>query len=263
MNGLMTREGSWARVLAVWLFGGMLVGHAAPAPLGAEQVLSQGVERSTSAVAVLEGRELTYSKRSITEQLDDKGEVKKREERCYQVHFKDGLVAMNRADTDEAESGKEEKEEQEEDDDSRAMKRPRGEEKPLVLTDELVNRYEFSVAEPAKVGSRLCYVLDFEPKPGLKGSGLKERFLNRLAGRLYVDPKESEVVRAEVRLSSPLTIMGGLVGALNRFEYEVDRDQIAPGFWFNRRSKSAFEVRKLLISRRYRTQSEWDDIQVK
>ena len=45
-----------------------------------------------------------------------------------------------------------------------------------------------------------------------------------------------------------------------RFTYTLERTPVANGIWFNRASRSDFELRKLMVSRRYRTMTEWESV---
>jgi hypothetical protein len=57
-----------------------------------------------------------------------------------------------------------------------------------------------------------------------------------------------------------VTLWGGVLGALKRFDYNLERERLKDGFWFNRVSSGDFEMRKLFFGKRFRTQSEWNDV---
>src|SRR2546429_7317687 len=85
---------------------------------------------------------------------------------------------------------------------------------------------------------------------------IADRLLNRISGTIWIDAEEFEVARAEIRLRSEVTLLGGVIGSLKKLAYTMTRTRIGDGVWFNTFSSGDFEGRKLLDSMRVKTKSQ-------
>jgi len=118
------------------------------------------------------------------------------------------------------------------------------------LNEALLARFTFTVAGSEDIGGRTAWVLDFQPASDqLPAKDLKDRFVNRTAGRVWIDAREAVVVRATFRLLSPVGVLGGLVGSVKRCEIGVERHRTEAGDWFTRRLEWRLEGRKLFARR--------------
>jgi hypothetical protein len=61
---------------------------------------------------------------------------------------------------------------------------------------------------------REVLVFDFEPNPAYKPRDLYDKFTNKLAGAIWIDPQAKQVVRMEQRLLEPYRWAGGLAASL-------------------------------------------------
>jgi hypothetical protein len=82
-----------------------------------------------------------------------------------------------------------------------------------------------------------------------------DRFLNRLSGTLWIDTDEFEIARADLRLSSEVNVLGGMIGSLKKLAYTMTRTRLGEGIWLNTYSSGDFEGRKLIESMRIKTKS--------
>ncbi len=225
-----------------------------------EEILERMVERSQQADKEHRTRRLTYLKLYVMEEMSDKGKVKSREAKLYEVHLDQGRVAMKLLEVNDAAASLTQVRQdasESSDLDSKEAKAPKGEERSVALTSGLIEQYRFTVAGRDRVNGRLAYELAFEAKDNLPARDMRERFLRALTGRVWVDAEDFDVVRAQVHLRSPVTLWGGVLGALKRFDYSLERVRLEDGTWFNRVSHGDFELRKLIFSRHFRTHSEW------
>lgn len=224
-----------------------------------QELVDRLVERGSQAQGRLDQHQFGYAKRSVLETLDQDGTVKERDEKLYNVYCRDGRMRMTLVEHngEETKAGqKVSRGEKKFDPDD--LKPAKGEERPLVLTKDMLSRFDFELIERTTVADRDSFLLTFKPKSGTKDDAMVDRFLNRLQGKIWIDRQDNEIVRAEIGLRSPVTIFGGIVGAVNRFNYTVERAPLGRGgIWLNRASQGDFEVRKVLVSRRFRTTSEW------
>ena len=124
------------------------------------------------------------------------------------------------------------------------------EESDFPMGDELLTRFSFTIVGREMIDGRPALIIDFEPaKKKLSEKNLKEKFLNKAAGRAWVDEKESVVVKAAVRLTDSVSLIGGIVGAVHKFSYNLLRQRTAEGLWFTLHSDWHVEGREVIVNR--------------
>lgn len=120
--------------------------------------------------------------------------------------------------------------------------------KDFTIDKDLLTHFQFNILRREMLNGRPALVLDFKPvakPPPVKG--LKDHFLNKAAGRLWVDEVESVLVRTDVHLLQAVSIVAGLVGSVNGFRYHFDRERTEDGLWFTKNVKLHVELRELLV----------------
>lgn len=124
------------------------------------------------------------------------------------------------------------------------------EEADFPMGEELLTRFSFTIVGREIIDGRSALIIDFEPaKKKLSEKNLKEKFLNKAAGRAWVDEKESVVVKAAVRLTDSVSVIGGIVGAVHKFSYNLLRQRTAEGLWFTLHSDWHVEGREVIVNR--------------
>ncbi len=232
------------------------------APLTADEVMKKAVERAQQAKVQKERPAYTYKKATITEELDVAGKVKERKEKLYEVVVDSGLTYLRLVNVNGKNLSPEELKKQEErelrDREKLAQRKTSkgGDDREHFLTRELIAKYDFAVADRKTINGRPAYVLTFQPKPGVPLKQVADRLLNQVAGKLWIDEQEFEIARIEIHLQSEVTLWGGMLASLKRFNFTLGRNRLEDGVWFNTWSKGDFEGRKLLDAARIRTQSE-------
>lgn len=115
----------------------------------------------------------------------------------------------------------------------------------------VLERFQFRYVGPDLCAGRPVWVLDFEPaEHAPPAHSLPERFLGQTAGRLWIDRADAALVKATFRLTTPIRVVGGLVGALKRCEVALEKEQTPDGLWYMRRLDWQLEGRKLFTTRR-------------
>ncbi len=262
MNRLLTR-GSALAWAGFFIAMAPLPLNAAAAPLSPEQIVAKAVERS-AAVNKLHARpNYLYDKHTVREDLDRKGALKERTEKRYEVTVDSGmsylkLIQVNGETLSAAEQKKQnEREIEERRKMTDAKPGQKGDERENFLTTELVSRYQFTLLGEKTINGRNAYVLSFQPKSGeLPNHKLTDRFLNQIAGKVWVDAGDFEIARAELHLQSEVALWGGLIGTLRECNYTLERTRLDDGSWFNHFSHGYFEGRKLFEPMAIRTRSE-------
>jgi hypothetical protein len=115
---------------------------------------------------------------------------------------------------------------------------------------ELLERFEFKMIGREPINGRPALILDFAPADRkLPEKSIKDKFINKAAGRVWIDESDFVLVRAEVFLSRPVNVFGGLVGAVKKFSLQFTRHRTPEGLWFSRTTTWHLEGREVLIRR--------------
>lgn len=126
----------------------------------------------------------------------------------------------------------------------------------------LLDRYRFTLEGTEEVNGRPAWALEFEPvDPPLPARDLKERFLNQVAGRVWVDQGDGSTARLELRLTRPVNVVGGLVGAVKACQLLLERERTTDGLWFNAHTHWRLEGRKLLVTTVIVYDEHWSEVQ--
>jgi hypothetical protein len=235
--------------------------QASEVQLTADEVIAKAVKRAQDARAKAT-TDFTYTKITLTEELDAAGKVKERKQRVYQVYFRDGMTRLKLIEVDgHAPDPSDLKKQNENEVNAQKLlgdSRPAGSvNRDNFLTQDLVARYDFTLLGEKVINGRRAYKISFQPKsPALPVHHLVDRLLNRIAGTLWIDADEFEMARAEVYLGSEVNFLGGIAGSLKKLAYTMTRTRVADGVWLSTSSAGDFEGRKLLDSTRIKTRSE-------
>jgi hypothetical protein len=236
-----------------------------PPALSAEEIMKKAVARAQCAAENGRRADYAYTKQVIVEDLDSQGRVTETKEKLFR--FRSGLgsleqVKINGQMVGGARLKKEEERiaRQGQLVDAKTSKRDDHWEK--YLTPELITKYQFTLREGQLINGRPAYLIAFRPRSGeLPVRQMADHLLNHLAGRVWIDEQEFEIVRADISAQTKVTLGGvmDLLGSLSRFSYVLERIRLEDGTWFNRRAKGDFEGRKLLDNTHVKTRSETSD----
>ena len=120
----------------------------------------------------------------------------------------------------------------------------------FALTDELLNRFKFTLVGREKLQDRPVLVIDFHPRGGnLPENGIKDKFINKAAGRVWVDEEDYALVKADLYLTKRVNVFGGLIGAVWEFTFQCLRERTEEGYWFVRNSGWHLEGRQVFLTR--------------
>jgi hypothetical protein len=128
-------------------------------------------------------------------------------------------------------------------------------------TEALIQRFDFHLERRETVNDRVSWVLRFQPKdPPVPARNLKERFVNAVAGRVWVDVEEHVPVKMEMRLLHEVGVIGGLVGNVRHCEVRFDRRRTPEGLWFTPTFSWRLQGRTLFASKNMTHQEEKFDL---
>jgi len=121
--------------------------------------------------------------------------------------------------------------------------------KDYSLTN-LLSRFQFSLVGQDIVNGRATAIVDFKPGAGkLPVHSYKDYFINKAAGRVWVDLEDYAIARAELRLTEKVNVLGGLAGAVWKFTYSLSRERTSEGLWFSRNVDWHLEGREVIFNR--------------
>jgi hypothetical protein len=239
----------------------------AQTPLSADDIIAKAVQRAESPIAREARPPYRYTKHTVTDELDSQGHLKDRHEKLYEVRVESGLSSLKLIQLNGQDLSADEQKKQDAQDLAARQKladgKPgkKGDERENFLTAELVAKYKFRLIRELPINGRATYELAFEPLPNLSENHLVDRFLNQVAGTVWIDAQEFEIARAEIHLQGEVTLWGGMIGTLTQCSYTLSRVRQPDGTWFNGLSSGFFQGRKLLEPMLIRTRSEATDFQ--
>lgn len=235
----------------------LLAQTAAPPLPPVETVLKRVTERSKQENDNDRAfnQQFSYTQTKVTEYLNAGGEVKKRDEK-QSVHTPAAVpatapVAAKRPQTAVAKPVVKNAQDDAPVSDTHSNVRGKAfEKKDFLLNDELLSRFQFTLAGRELVNGRSALILDFKPlNKKLPERNLKDRFINKAAGRVWVDEADYALAKADLHLSDKVNVLGGLVGSVWGFKYGFERERTADGLWFTRNVNWHLEGREVFFRR--------------
>lgn len=238
-----------------------------PTPVSVEDLIPRVVARAKSDAAAAPRYDFTRTKTTTTYRASD--EIVSREERVYKTTTRAGkwhshLVSLNgmpaptravsspeRSDAKpRAKNGKEERD------------RTGGGDSILSqIGDDVVKRFEFTLVGQETLNGRATWMIGVHPRKNIRIRTTEEEVMARLAGTVWVDQADDEVVKAHIQLQEPLRIgWGGMLGALREFRLDVDRQRMEDGGWINGSTDLWIHFRQLLVAKRIRLQETISDV---
>jgi hypothetical protein len=219
-----------------------------------DELLPKVIERAKRSRKSPAGYDFTRVK--TTTHYDSDHEVIKQEERVYRITEKNGkpkaeLLSKN-GEPPPVRSPKAESTEPKPRTRSPGGDRSHGNDSLLhQINDDMVKRFQFSITNREVLQGRSTWVIEVRPRKDLKISSTEEEVLARVAGKIWVDEEEHEVVQAHVSLQETLKIgWGGMLGALRELRFSVTRSRIAAGVWVNSDTDLWLHFRQLFSAKR-------------
>lgn len=241
---------------------------AASEPLPkAEEVLKKAVARAKWEKKAGLEQQWAATQRSVQEKLAKDGRVEETTERLFQPVSVQGkaysrLVAKNGKPLSADDQKKEaERERKFREATAKKQKDPEADDDDDVEFDEaLISRYNFAVIQQDTVGGRPAFELTFLPRPGVKLPEKKrmDRILNRLEGRVWIDSETYALVKLDMHLTEPTTLMAGL-GSVRSLDFLMEMAMVAPDVFAPTQVTISFEGRRLFSGMRVKQKAYFSD----
>lgn len=253
-----------AAVLALTVRGVAAPAPAAPLP-SPETILEQVIER-----AQLEESEqqrfkecYRYTRTRVTEYRNGDGDLKKRKART-RVNDPAVVPVVHQSEPArrEAERAPRTSSNQPVSDTHTNVRGKAFEKSDFPINEDLLKRFDFTLTGREMIKGRPALVVDFKPVlPKAPERSIKDRFINKAAGRVWVDEEDYAVVQADLHLSEKVSVVGGLVGAVSKFTLFIERERTSEGLWFIRKQNWHLEGREVFIRRKVDYHEEYKDVQ--
>ncbi|MCC6823406.1 MAG: hypothetical protein IT579_21960 [Verrucomicrobia subdivision 3 bacterium] len=222
---------------------------AAPPTLPAVETV---LERLTEHSQMEEANELEFKQRyqftrsRVTEVRNSKGELNKRE-----VKTQLNRPALTPGRT-EAAAGTQ----------TNRHTKP-GRKSDFVVDRDFLQRFDFTLIGREPINGRPALILDIVPaKKKPPEHNLKDRIINKIAGRVWVDEAESVLVQADFHLTEKVNVIAGLVGAIASFSLSFNRERTSDGLWFTPRMEWHLDGREVLVRRTVDSHEEITAVQL-
>jgi len=192
-----------------------------------------------------------YTRTKVTEYRNGNGELKKREEKIIANNPSAVPVAYRTPPIQSRTEPNPRGEKNEAVSETHSNVRGKAfEKKDFSLNDDLLGRFQFDLVGRKTINGRTTLVLEFRPaKKNLPERNIKDRFINKAAGRVWVDEADYVIAKADVHLTESVNVVGGLVGAVWKFNYNFDRERTSDGLWFTRAVDWHLEGREVVFRR--------------
>jgi hypothetical protein len=233
-------------MLAALLGAGVLLAPADPLPDG-NTLVRELARKQRHWEEVLDS--YTYDMEIVREDLDKEERVKKRESRRYEVFYVRGrpvrrLVAERGRPLAPDRQAKVDREAREK---AEAIHERRvANEAPFMRLSAILERYDFRAVGREAVDGRPAIVLEFTPHPGSRPIK-HDNVLRSLAGRVWMDEAEREIVRAEVRNTAGLKFFGGLGASVSTVSGTFEFRKVGDTLWLPARDETRATGRMLLF----------------
>jgi len=233
----------------------------------AAEVMDKVIERARWVQENRPALQYTYNQQVLVEKLDGEGAVKEREERLYQLIRIDGepylrLVQKNSQPPTNDDLEDEVKRENEFRKRLVERRQKKSDDESFRFDRELVSKYRGEMLGRETVNGRPAYILRFEPKSrDLPVRKRVDRLTNKLAGKLWIDTQDYEIVKAEGSLIEPARVWLGLIAKFNKLDFSVEMVRLDESTYLPMRLDALLQGRVLFSSVNQRQTIHWKDFQ--
>jgi hypothetical protein len=119
-----------------------------------------------------------------------------------------------------------------------------------LMNPDIIKRFKFTLAGRDTINGRPALVVDFQPvSDSLPVFNIKDRFINSVEGRAWIDEQEFTLERVDLHLKQKVSVLGGIAGSVSKFSFSFDRERTPDGYWFTRDLNWHVEAREATIQR--------------
>lgn len=213
----------------------------------------------------------TYTRRETRREINDKGEVKKEKVSVYEVYPVAGAGAVEKLVSEDGaslsaeraakeekrvaeeitklEAGREKTKQKRERARREAAKKGKAEEDDDPDLGTFLRVCEFVSPRRERFRERDAVVFDFRARPGYKPKNRGESVASKLAGVVWIDPADKQIMRLEARLVEGYKVGGGLVASLRPGSAMVfEQTRLEDGVWLPKFQQINFAAKLFLFA---------------
>jgi len=262
------RAGASSRLLlfaSLWvLIGWPLFVHATDKVSSADEVMKRAIARAKWVDEQKFEATHAYTRLSVSEQLDDNEAIKEREELLYHVYPSEGLpfaeLTRKNGGPPTPQDLKKDRERQKKIRERLAQRRRQPDDDDVTLNEEVVSKYRFEILRREAVNGRTAFVLSFEPRSDdLPVRRRVDRFLNKLAGTLWIDEHDYDIPKLVFHLKENVAVGWGILASFQKFDVSFEQIRTSSGVWFPSRIDATIDGRVLFKSFHVRQREQMSD----
>lgn len=106
---------------------------------------------------------------------------------------------------------------------------------------------------------RETVVFDFRPRQGFRARTRGESIVSKLAGTIWIDPNERQVMRLEARFVDGFKVGGGLAAVKSGSAFVFEQTRLEDGVWLPRFTQVNVSVRLLFVGKSVNETHEFSD----
>ncbi|GEM_PF-2085251 len=215
-------------------------------------VIQKMIERAGQNLTNQHTAVMSYYRTNVTEEYNGRGDVKERNEYVKQIILRPGnraseLIRYNGKPPTEKEIERHAKKDGRRRAGNNDQDLPnRSEQMDAYMTENILDRFTFTVHGRDVVEDRPCLVVGF--KPGAtesKSTSMFDRVIDQMGGIIWVDEDEYEMVKADIQLREKVKMWGGILASLDQIRLKIERTRDDEGFWYDRTVSAHFVGRAL------------------
>jgi hypothetical protein len=257
---------------------GLLVGEISPDPSGistnragtalppAEEVLKRVMMRAQATADIPDDQRYQYQKRSVFEELGSDGRVLKSTEKIYAVktiggRLFDRLIKIRGKELSSSELAREDERENQFRHGSSRANSQKTYLKENWLSQDLLDRFEFTTVKRDYRLRRPFIVISFKPSEhAAPAKTIQDKICSRLTGSIWVDEVDAETAELNVVLTAPLSLgWFGSIGSIHQCDLSLVRSRMPDGIWVDKYHELKLAGRRLFTSMRYHITEESSD----
>lgn len=213
----------------------------------------------------------TYTRRQTEREINDKGELKKETIKVYEVYpvanageveklVSEGGVPLSpermakeekrvAEEIEKLEREREKRKEKKERERAEAAKKGKAQDEDDPGLSTFLRVCEFVSPRRERFRERETIVFDFRARPGYKTQSREESIVSKLAGVVWIDPADKQIMRLEARLVEGYKVAGGLVASLRPGSAMIfEQTRLADGVWLPKFEQINFAAKLFLFA---------------
>lgn len=205
-----------------------------------------------------------FVRRSVRDELDADGKLKKRTDVTWQTLLVDGLRIERQIGNnglpltvEEQRAVAERERKQLDEARKKSGKKPHDYSDDIKVDDRLLSHFHFDLIGMDMLNGRRAYAITVTPQASAYNARNNvEKVVTHMGGTVWIDVEDYSFVKCDLHLMAS-TSFYGFLGALRQLDLFLMRRQVEQGIWLLERSDIAADARKLFSNMHFRQQNDF------